>query len=189
MKCYATSFTDTVFVHAVLKSISVNLRLRRFPAVSLLAKSPRLSGWFAGEAVSENLRSLGYNKTAIKGRPRPIWWLFNPENRGGDAIRIKLRVMLCLPGPHGDEVAVLRSFRPINRAQEPRLRGGSSVAVALHATAGLTSNRFPAGCCLSLMRMGGDAPSQQEKRGRGLERTYGDLLIKIPERSYLRLGS
>ena len=34
------------------------------------------------------------NKTAITGRPfglilrtkpRPAWWLFNPENRGGDA--------------------------------------------------------------------------------------------------------
>ena len=41
----------------------------------------------------------------------------------------------------------------MNRAQEPRLRGGSSVAVALHATAGLASNRFSAGCRLSLMRM------------------------------------
>ncbi|MBC8249070.1 MAG: glycosyltransferase family 39 protein, partial [Anaerolineales bacterium] len=52
-------------------------------------------------------------------------------------IGVKLRVVSCLPRPHGHEVAVLRSFRPMNRAQEPRLRGGSSVAVALHATADL----------------------------------------------------
>ena len=38
-------------------------------------------------------------------------------------------------------------------AQEPRLRGGSFVAVALHATAGLASNRFPASCRLGLTRM------------------------------------
>ena len=44
------------------------------------------------------------------------------EDRGGGfPIRANLRVMSCLPGPHGDEVAVLRSFRPMNRAQEPRL--------------------------------------------------------------------
>ena len=49
----------------------------------------------------------------------------------------------------------------MNRAQEPRLRGGSSVAVALHATAGWTSNRFSADCRLSLMRMGEDAPRYQ----------------------------
>ena len=76
-------------------------------------------------------------------------------------MRIKLRIMLCLQRPHGHEVAVLRSFRPMNRAQEPRLRGGSSVAVALHATAGLASNRFSAGCRLSLMRMGEDAPLER----------------------------
>ena len=79
-------------------------------------------------------------------------------------MRAKLRVMLCLPGPHGDKVVGLRSFHPMNRAQEPRLRGGGSVAVALHATAGLASNRFSAGpvleqvqdkCCrLGLTRMG-----------------------------------
>ena len=94
---------------------------------------------------------------ATEGRPRPD---FEVEQRlGGDAIGIKLRVMLCLPGPHGDEVAVLRSFRPMNRAQEPRSRGGSSVAVVLHATAGLLpSNRLSAGFRLSLMCMGGDAP-------------------------------
>jgi len=69
-------------------------------------------------------------------------------------MRVKLRVMSCLPGPHGHEVAVLQSSRLINQAQEPRLRGGSFVAVALHAMAGLASNRLPAGCCLSLTHMG-----------------------------------
>jgi hypothetical protein len=43
------------------------------------------------------------------------------------------------PGPHGHEVAVLQSSRPMNRAQELRSRGGSFVAVALYATAGLVS--------------------------------------------------
>jgi len=28
-----------------------------------------------------------------------------------------------LPGPHGDEVAVLQSFRPMNRVEEPRFTG------------------------------------------------------------------
>jgi len=51
-------------------------------------------------------------------------------------------------------VAVLQSSRLMNQAQEPRSRGGSFVAVALHATAELASNRFSAGCCLSLTRMG-----------------------------------
>jgi hypothetical protein len=37
----------------------------------------------------------------------------------------------------GDEVAGLQSVRPTNRAREPRLRGGSSVAGALYAPAGL----------------------------------------------------
>jgi len=44
----------------------------------------------------------------------------------------------------------------MNRAQEPRLRGGSSVAVALYATAGLVSEhvRFlGARLCLKLTRM------------------------------------
>jgi hypothetical protein len=39
--------------------------------------------------------------------------------------------------PPGDEVAGLQSSRPINRAREPRLRGGNSVAGALYAPAGL----------------------------------------------------
>jgi hypothetical protein len=39
-------------------------------------------------------------------------------------------------GPPGDKVAGLKSFRPMNRAQEPRLRGGSFVAGALYAPAG-----------------------------------------------------
>jgi len=57
-------------------------------------------------------------------------------------MRVKLRVMSRLPGPHAHEVAMLQSSRPMNRAQESRLRGGRSVPVALHATAELTSNRF-----------------------------------------------
>ena len=68
-------------------------------------------------------------------------------------MRVKLRVVSCLPEPHGHEVAVLQSSRLMNQAQEPRSRGGSFVAVALHATAGLASNRFPAGYRLSLTRM------------------------------------
>ena len=28
-------------------------------------------------------------------------------------IRLKLRMVSCLPGPHGHEVAVLQSFRPM----------------------------------------------------------------------------
>jgi len=28
-------------------------------------------------------------------------------------MRVKLRVLSCLPGPHGHEVAVLRSSRPM----------------------------------------------------------------------------
>ena len=69
-------------------------------------------------------------------------------------MRVKLRMVSCLPGPHGPEVAVLKSSRLMNQAQEPRSRDGNFVAVALHATAGLANNRFPAGCCLSLTRMG-----------------------------------
>jgi hypothetical protein len=44
----------------------------------------------------------------------------------------------------------------MNRAHEPRLRGASVVAVALHAAARLTRKRFrrfPMDHCLSLMRM------------------------------------
>jgi len=69
-------------------------------------------------------------------------------------MRVKLRVVLYLPGPHGHEVAVLQSSRLTNQAQEPHSRGSSFVAVALHATAELASNRFPASCRLSLTRMG-----------------------------------
>jgi len=36
----------------------------------------------------------------------------------------------------------------MNQAQEPRLRGGSFVAVALHATAEPPSNRFPTKCLI-----------------------------------------
>jgi len=68
-------------------------------------------------------------------------------------MRVKLRVVSYLPGPHGDKVAVLRSSRLMNQAQEPRSRGGSFVAVALHATAGPTSNRLPPGYRLSLTHM------------------------------------
>jgi len=57
-------------------------------------------------------------------------------------MRVNLRGTSCLPRPPGDEVAGLRSFRPMNRAQEPRLRGGSSVAGALYATAGLVSEHI-----------------------------------------------
>jgi len=76
-------------------------------------------------------------------------------------MRVKLRVVPCLPGPHGHEVAVLQSSGLMNQAQEPRLWGGSFVAVALYATAELASNRFPAGCRLSLTRMG-FVPAQQQ---------------------------
>jgi len=84
-------------------------------------------------------------------------------------MRVKLRVVSCLPGPHGHDpsamlrasVAVLQSSGLMNQAQEPRLWGGSFVAVALYATAELASNRFPAGCRLSLTRMG-FIPAQQQ---------------------------
>ena len=65
-------------------------------------------------------------------------------------MRAKLGLMSCLPGPHGHEVAVLRSSRLMNQAQEPRFTGWQ----ALHATAELASNRFPAGYRFSLTRMG-----------------------------------
>ncbi len=71
-------------------------------------------------------------------------------------MRVNLRVMLCLPRPPGDEVAGLRSFRPINRAQEPRSRGGGSVAGALYAPAGLAGEhtwRFAQIAYLRLTRM------------------------------------
>jgi len=58
-------------------------------------------------------------------------------------MRVKLKMGSCLPGPHGHEVAVLQSSRLMNQAQEPRSRGGSSVAVALHATAGLSITISP----------------------------------------------
>ena len=58
-------------------------------------------------------------------------------------MRVKLRVASCLPGPHGHEVAVLQSSRLMNQAQEPRSRGGSFVAVALHATAGMSITVSP----------------------------------------------
>jgi hypothetical protein len=45
--------------------------------------------------------------------------------------------MSRLPRPHDRKVVVLQSFRPMNRAQEPRSRGVSFLAVALYATAGL----------------------------------------------------
>jgi len=50
-------------------------------------------------------------------------------------MRVKLRKASRLPEPHGHEVAVLQSSRLMNQAQESRLRDGSFVAVALHATA------------------------------------------------------
>ena len=46
-------------------------------------------------------------------------------------------LVIASPEPPGDEVAGLQSFRPINRAREPRLRGGNSVAGALYAPAGI----------------------------------------------------
>ena len=66
-------------------------------------------------------------------------WRQGDRGMGREGICVNLRVMSCLPGPHGHKVAVLQSYCPMNRAQEPRLRGDSFVAVALHATAGLVS--------------------------------------------------
>ena len=71
-------------------------------------------------------------------------------------MRVKLVMMPCLPGPHGHELAVLQSSRPMNRAQEPRLRGGSFVAVALHATAELvwSATVFPQAAVFGLTPVG-----------------------------------
>lgn len=47
---------------------------------------------------------------------------------GKHPMRVNPRSVSCSPKPDSHKVAVLQSFRPMNRAQEPRLRGGSSVA-------------------------------------------------------------
>ncbi len=90
----------------------------------------------AVKEVPSALRSVGLIPLLFLLPAQGLWkstrWL-----GGLIPIRVKLRGISCLSGLHGHEVAVLQSSRPMNRAQEPRLRGGSFVAVALHATAGL----------------------------------------------------
>ena len=107
-------------------------RLERTAHFLLLVWLPvmLLPSILAVKEVPSALRSIGLIPLIFLLPAQGLWkvsrWLAKLAH-----MRARLRGASRLPGSHS---------RPMNRAQEPRLRGDSFVAVAFHATAGLASS-------------------------------------------------